>query len=108
MRDQIPERDWKYMRNNQEDLLNTLADRINRRALAILSEETISAHKRYLKLYRHIIKSDKIVADCFNDWRRSNLILKLLQLRRHSLLTDKYLENLSEPTRKTIEALMRL
>jgi hypothetical protein len=38
------------------------------------------------------------VADCFNDWRRSNILDKLLMLRRHQLLTDEHVSRLSAQT----------
>ena len=44
-------------------------------------------------------KSDNIVANCFNDWRRSNIKEILLNLRRHSLLLDSHVQNLSGAAR---------
>jgi hypothetical protein len=108
MSDRPPEREWKYMRKIMPDLLNTLADRINQESLAILSEEATSAHERYLKLFRHIHDSDEVVAECFDDWRRSRLLMRLISLRRHGLLTDEHMENLSEQTCDTIKALKEL
>jgi hypothetical protein len=105
MSDRIPERDWKYMRRIQPDLLDALSGRINQRSLAILSDEAKSAHESYQRLYGHVLESDEVVADCFDDWRRSNLVIKLIFLRRHGLLKNEHLENLSESTRGTLKAL---
>lgn len=49
-----PERDWKYMRSMHEDLLACLCERMNRQSAAILNQEAVSQHDRYLALYRHI------------------------------------------------------
>ena len=67
----ILESDWKYLRKIEADLLATLCNRINTKSQKILNEGSLSEHEKYLNLYRHIKKSDKIIADCFNDWRRS-------------------------------------
>jgi hypothetical protein len=98
----IPERDWKYLRSTEKELLAKLCGKINRKALEILQAPEVGEHERYLRLYRHIEKSDKIVADCFNDWRRSDIVLKLLLIRKHKLLSAEMVAKLSEETRELL------
>ena len=98
----IPEKDWKYLRSIEAELLSELCRRINQGAVEIVRSKSGSEHEKYLKLYRHIEASDRIIADCFNDWRRSNLWLKLPLLRRHKLLTDERISNLSDETRERL------
>ena len=98
----ITEKDWKYLRSIEKELLSNLCRDINQSAVAILSSESGSEHDRYLKLYKHIDTSDRIMADCFNDWRRSNLCLKLLLLHKHNLLAAEHIAKLSDETRKLI------
>jgi hypothetical protein len=92
----LPERDWKYLRGIEKDLLSELCRRINRRAQEIIQAKTGTEHEKYLALYRHMEESDLVVGDCFNDWRRSNLLLKLRYLQRHNLLGKEHLANLSD------------
>ena len=40
--------------------------------------------------------SNKVVADCFDDWRRSNIGMQILLLRRHGLFLDSHVEGLSD------------
>ena len=42
------------------------------------------------------LESDLVVADCFNDWRRSKLNLKLRYLQHQNLLSEEHLGNLSD------------
>jgi hypothetical protein len=42
------------------------------------------------------------MADCFNDWRRSNIYLKLLLLHKHRLLADEHIAKLSDETRELL------
>lgn len=91
----MTEKDWKYLRSIEQDLLNRLCERINQKTAQIVSDATLSHHERYGTIYAHIQESDDIVADCFNGWSRSSLWLKLLLLKRHKLLTSEHVARLS-------------
>ena len=101
----IPERDWKYIKKVKAELLSALCKQINGQAMDILKSEANSEHERYGRLYRHVQDSDGIVADCFDDWRRSTLIMKLIALQGHGLLTSDHMQNLSGETQKRLRAL---
>ncbi|MCJ7682840.1 MAG: hypothetical protein MUO68_00950 [Desulfobacteraceae bacterium] len=103
-----PERDWKYMKKVKEDLLAVLCEQMNGQAMDILKSEANSERERYGRLYRHVQDSDDIVADCFDDWRRSTLLMKLVALQRHGLLTSDHMQHLSEETQKMLKALKEL
>ncbi|MDA3790205.1 MAG: hypothetical protein PF503_17150 [Desulfobacula sp.] len=85
------------------DMLSTLFGRINEQSKDILNDQSASEQEKYLKLYDHIKKSDKIIADCFNDWRRSNIWLKIQFLRKYDLLTDAHLDQMSDGPRTLID-----
>ena len=95
----VPEIDWKYLRSVQAELLATLCESINSKAMKILQSAEMSEHDKYRALYQHMLNSDKIVAECFDDWRRSNIRLKVVMLYRNSLLTEKYIGRLSDETK---------
>jgi hypothetical protein len=99
----IQESDWKYLRKREVEMLSTLCGRINEQSKDILNGQSESEHEKYLKMYDHIKKSDKIVADCFNDWRRSNIWLKIQFLRKYDLLTDAHLDQMSGGVKALVE-----
>ncbi len=99
---QLPERDWQYLRRIQDELLQKLCERANQQSAAILDHADLSPHEITSRLSRHVQDTDNIIADCFDDWRRSTLVPKLLMLRRHHLLTDDHLEHLSEQSQDVI------
>jgi len=103
-----PERDWKYMKKVKEGLLATLCEQINGQAVDILKSEPNSERERYGRLYQHVQDSDDIVADCFDDWRRSTLLMKLVALQRHGLLPSDHMQHLSEETQKRLKAVRGL
>jgi iron-sulfur cluster repair protein YtfE (RIC family) len=100
----IPERDWKQLRNLKPELLNTLCERIHKQAESIIKSTDKSEHEKYLDLYKHIQDSDDIVARCFNDWRRSNISMKISQLLSEDLLPNDHIQNLSDETKEVIES----
>jgi hypothetical protein len=92
----IQERDWKYLRSIQTELLNELCSRILTEAGRIAAREEGTPHEKYLKLHRYIGKSDDIVAECFDDWRRSKISHRILALRHHKMLTDEHVKQMSQ------------
>ena len=99
----ITEQDWKYLRTIQPEMLGTLCGLINQRAKAILEAGGMSEHERYLKLYRYLGKADRVIGECFDDWRRSNLWLTVRVLYHHGLLTDDHLSHLTDGARRLVE-----
>ncbi len=99
------ERDWKYMKKIKDDLLGALCGRINRQSVAILTRSHDSEHEKYLKLYKHIEESDRVIANCFDDWRRSSLLTKIVEIKHHELLTPAQLQQLSTETQERLKSL---
>jgi hypothetical protein len=102
MPNSIAEKDWKYLRSVEKDLLSELCRTINQKAAEIVHSGTGSEYDKYLLLFKHIKDSDAIVAECFDDWRRSNLLFKLPHLLRHKVLRDEHLLNLTAETRERL------
>ncbi len=99
----VPERDWKYLRSLKGELLEALCERINTEANRIVNDQMASHHDRFLLLHDLLDKGNKVVADCFDGWRRSNILINLFALRQHDLLTDEHLARLSAESRERLE-----
>ena len=104
----VCERDWKYLRSIQNSLLNRLCERANTESLQILADSSINSFKLYRRLYSHIKDSDRRVALCFDDWRRSTVFQRLMCIMSENLLTDEELRKLSQETQDSLEALREL
>ncbi|HEY3378077.1 MAG TPA: peptide ABC transporter substrate-binding protein [Armatimonadota bacterium] len=98
----LPEADWKYMRRLQPVLLNRLCEQINTEMVRILQEDAGTPHERYLNAFKHLQDADDIMADCFNDWRRSTLLQKLGALLHHDVLTPEEAAGLSAEMRAIV------
>jgi len=108
MRKKIAEKHWKYLRKIQPEMLAALCARINRQAMDLLQSGALSELEKYQRLYKHVRDCDKVVADCFDDWRRSNMLLKVASLRHEDLLTDEHLGHLSDETRELVEKIQSI
>ena len=86
-------------------MLNTLCLRINQQAEHIIQSSGKSEHQKYLDLYQYIQDADKIVSHCFDDWRRSNIDIKVSYLLGNNLLTDEHIQELSEETQNQMKFL---
>lgn len=100
------ESDWKHMKKIHEALLARLCTRINAHVRAIIDNQNISEYKKYIAVYKYIQRSDGIMADCFNDWRRSNILMKIASIKREKLFTEKEFEGLSEHIRNCVTVLL--
>jgi len=104
----ILESDWQYLKNQKKALLDRLCNRIldNIQAECNLEKRKPDAHEQYLKVYHHIERWDKLVADCFDDWRRSTIIYKILFLIKHQVITNEELAQLSDETKEHLKFLL--
>ncbi len=96
MEDHIQESDWKYMRGLNRELLETLSRRINNELRAMLARADLTENEKRNETFRIVQENDRIVSDCFDAWKRSNLDLKCMWLQTHGLLTQAHRAHLSE------------
>lgn len=101
----IKESDWKYLGNLKKALLARLCNRIldDIRTECGQEKREPDAHEQYLKVYDLIKKKDKMVADCFDDWSRSDLIFNILFLIKYKVITDEEVAQLSEETKERLK-----
>lgn len=59
-------------------------------------------HCVYLDLNRYIREQDRVMADCFDRWSRSNALMILLLWRRYNLITDEEFAGFSPETRARV------
>lgn len=104
----IPEIDWKKLSKLKPELLDNLCRRILERSENIIHSSGKSEHEKYLELYRHIEDSDQIISRCFNEWKRSAIVMRVSQLLANGLLLDEHIQSLSEETKNLIESLNQL
>lgn len=101
MRD-IRESDWKHLRSLHKIALERFCQRVlsDLQQRASLSSQTF--HQRYLDIYQLVKQRDKLLAQIFDDPRRSTATYTIIALRRHGLLEDAEFAQFSEELRNLV------
>jgi len=102
MAGQIPESDWKVLRDLKPLALDRYCQRLLAEVEQIISSTTESHHERFLKTFRLIIERNKELGHAFDDMSRSNALIRLIAIRSHDLLTDEEFSRFNFETRNTI------
>jgi hypothetical protein len=99
----FPEADWKYMRALKSTLVERLCERINQTTLSILNDPAKTAYERYLDIFEKTQKDDMDVASAFDDWRRSTIFTRIMDIHRQGLFTDGDLQGFTQETQERID-----
>jgi hypothetical protein len=89
----IPERDWKQFRKLYDIALQRFCERVLSEVSDIASDEDNSAHDRYLAVYKLVKQRDKELARTFDDPRRSQAMIQLLNMVTLELITVPFVSH---------------
>jgi hypothetical protein len=97
----IPEGDWKYLSRMKPQLVDRFCGRILDRIheASHIDERKEGSYKKYLALYSMMREQNRIMATCFDDWRRSTIGMKLYSLVSFELITPEEIAGLAQETR---------
>ena len=107
MRD-FPEKDWKVLRKHKDYLLNEFCGTVFDKIEKIKSDKNKSNHEKYLALWKMIKIEDKKIRTMFDDWRRSQAIMRIASMLFHGVLTKEIFSEFSEDTQKRASNLIEL
>lgn len=102
----IPESDWKIFRRVRTAALARYCERVLAEVARLACDTSIESHDRYLQVYKLIHERDKLMANTFNDFRRSTAELQLLIMKSHGMLTDEECAQFSPEIRAKWTALL--
>jgi hypothetical protein len=101
----VPEHDWKIFKQ----LHPVALERFSKQALdgidLMLKNSSKSYHQTYLAIYKLTERSDKEMAELFNDYRRSTAFLQIAMMHSRGLLTEQEFQQFSPETRNSITAI---
>jgi hypothetical protein len=72
--------------------------RIDSEIVAVLADNRLTESDKRKECYALVLDRDEVVADCFDDWRRSAALDRLMALRQYDLLKPEHLARLSPAT----------
>ncbi|MGW8462546.1 hypothetical protein [Pseudomonas sp. CLCA07] len=103
----ISESDWKKYKELYELALDRFCQGVLVDAQTIAQNDALSAHARYLTLYRLMRNRDKDLAMAFDGLRRSEASLSLRLMIAYDLLSEEELSGLSEEFRERVSDAVR-
>lgn len=92
----VTESDWKKLRRVQPVALDRFCRRVLAEAEEICGDRELSAHERYLKLFKFIRDEDKDLARTFDGVSRSKAEDRAAWMRHFGLITDEEFAEFSE------------
>jgi hypothetical protein len=98
MRD-IKESDWKHLRSLHKVALERYCQRVLSDVQQCANQSSQTFHQRYLDIFQVVKQRDKLLAQLFDDPRRSTATFTIIALRRHGLLEDAEFAQFSEELR---------
>ena len=98
----IPERDWKQLRAIQSEKVALTCERILSAAESIAKQRKNNEHEAFLKLWDEANKGNELIAELFDDIRRSNALFKLIAWKKNNLLSKAELDLFSEETQQAL------
>jgi len=95
----IRESDWKVFRQVRTVALERFCEKVLREIISFASDATKTPHERYLDIYKLVRERDRMLADAFNDVRRSTALLQLSIIHSHGLFTEEEMAKFSPEAR---------
>jgi len=92
------EADWKKFTKLKKVALERFCQSILNESQALCAKETLTAHERYLQLYRIIQTRDEELGRAFDGHSRSRADLQLREMYIKGLVTDDELSQFSSET----------
>ena len=90
---EVNEKDWKYIKSIMPILLNKNSENIINKIKNEINDNSKDYFKKYCIINEILDKENKIFSYCFDDWKRSNIFIKVITLIKNNLLTEEHLRN---------------
>ena len=101
--DQIAEADWKILRSLRPVVLERYCERILGEVASLAAGDVGTPEDRYHALWDLLRSRDGMIADALDDHRRSNALLKIMNMRVANMLTDEEYRRFSPATRERVD-----
>ena len=96
----ITENDWKHLHSLQLALIDRYCGQTLAHVRKIVGSTKFGEHlKQCQKLYPYLDKREKILVAALNDFRRSNAMFKIEEIRRLGLFTQEEFDGFSDELR---------
>ena len=98
----ISESDWKLFRQLRPLALERFCQHVLGDIGRIAQDTGRTTHERYRAIYDLVRHKDRVLADLFDDPRRSTALLQLRAIHSHGLLTEDEFARFSTKIRESV------
>ena len=99
----IPESDWKKIRDMKNQVLSISCNTIFEKIDQISCKRKDKEHESYLKLWKLLNKEDTKISIMFDDLKRSNAVMKLAIWKHNGLISDEKMAEFTNETQQSVE-----
>jgi len=96
----VLESDWKLFKNNLTVWRENYLVKINEEIVLILSDKKITETQKFWKVKKQIDDKVEILKDCFDDIRRSMMLIKMMMMYKNKIIN---MENISGFSKDVVE-----
>jgi hypothetical protein len=96
----VLESDWKLFKNNLTVWRENYLVKINEEIVSILSDKKITETQKFWKVKKQIDNKVEILKDCFDDIRRSMMLIKMMMMYKNKIIN---MENISGFSKDVVE-----
>ena len=102
MSQDIPESDWKVLRQIHPVALERYCQKVLKEIAQVAADTTEGAHPRYRKIYGLVQERDEMIRAVFSGLRRSTGIMQLIMMDAQGLVTEEEIGRFTQSTRDVI------
>lgn len=103
---QIPEGDWRVLRDLRQELLDTASEAVLQRVEAIVTERRSEPRQALLELRSLLDSEERRLAVLFDEMRPNTAMVRIISLCKLGVFKEEHFARLSPATRDRIISLL--
>ena len=100
---EVNESDWKYFRSQLDTWRERYLSKVNQKLASILSDNKLNETDKFWKIKKACEQKERVLSNCFDDIRRSTMILRLAEMYKNKVITTEDLQAFQDESIKQIE-----
>ena len=100
---EVIESDWKYFRSQLDTWRERYLSKVNQKLASILSDNKLNETDKFWKIKKACEQKERVLFNCFDDIRRSTMILRLAEMYKNKVITTEDLQAFQDESIKQVE-----
>jgi hypothetical protein len=100
----ILESDWKLFKHNLPVWRENYLAKINKEIVLILSDKNMTDTEKFWKVKETIDNKAEIMKDCFDDTRRTMMLIKMMMMYKNKIINMENISGFSKDVAENVKA----